>query len=71
MGVRVRARSHLHFSMIPAHCGLTPLPVEFNANTKTWARAVVAGLFTGAGIMFSGVIWFALLGAASVPVPGR
>jgi len=27
-------------------------------------RAVIAGLFTGAGIMFSGVIWFALLGAA-------
>jgi hypothetical protein len=29
-----------------------------------WGRAAIAGLFTGAGIMFSGVIWFALLGAA-------
>ena len=31
---------------------------------QAWGRAVIAGLFTGAGIMFSGVIWFALLGAA-------
>ena len=30
---------------------------------KAWGRAVIAGVFTGAGIMFSGVIWFALLGA--------
>jgi len=29
-----------------------------------WGRAVIAGLFTGAGIMLSGVISFALLGAA-------
>lgn len=26
-----------------------------------WGTAVVAGIFTGAGIMFSGVFWFALL----------
>ena len=31
---------------------------------QAWGRAVIAGLFTGAGIMFSGVIWFALLAAA-------
>jgi hypothetical protein len=30
---------------------------------RAWSRAVIAGLFTGACIMFSGVIWFALLGA--------
>ncbi len=27
-----------------------------------WRRALVAGLFTGAGIMYSGVFWFSLLG---------
>lgn len=27
-----------------------------------WGRAVLAGIFTGAGIMFSGVLWFSLLG---------
>lgn len=27
-----------------------------------WGRAVLAGLFIGAGIMFSGVFWFSLLG---------
>jgi hypothetical protein len=31
---------------------------------QAWGRAVIAGIFTGAGIMFSGVIWFALLGGA-------
>jgi hypothetical protein len=31
---------------------------------RAWGRAVIAGLFTGASIMYSGVIWFALLGAA-------
>jgi hypothetical protein len=30
---------------------------------QAWGRAVMADLFTGAGIMFTGVIWFALLGA--------
>ncbi len=29
---------------------------------KAWARAVLGGIFTAAGIMFSGVFWFALLG---------
>jgi hypothetical protein len=29
---------------------------------RAWGRAVIAGVFTGASIMFSGVIWFALLG---------
>jgi hypothetical protein len=29
---------------------------------RAWGRAVIAGVFNGAGIMFSGVIWFALLG---------
>jgi hypothetical protein len=31
---------------------------------RAWGRAVIAGLFTDASIMFSGVIWFALLGGA-------
>jgi len=29
---------------------------------RDWRRAVLAGIFTGAGIMFSGVLWFSLLG---------
>lgn len=29
---------------------------------QAWGRAVIAGLFAGAGILLSGVIWFALLG---------
>jgi hypothetical protein len=29
---------------------------------QSWARALVGGFFTGAGIMFWGVFWFALLG---------
>ncbi|MCI0398910.1 MAG: hypothetical protein L0332_29495 [Chloroflexi bacterium] len=29
---------------------------------RAWGRAILAGLFIGAGIMFSGVFWFALLG---------
>ncbi len=29
---------------------------------REWGRAVLAGIFTGAGIMFSGVVWFSLLG---------
>jgi hypothetical protein len=32
--------------------------------SRAWGRAVIAGLFTGASIMLSGVIWFTLLGAA-------
>jgi hypothetical protein len=27
-----------------------------------WKRAILAGAFAGAGIMFSGVFWFSLLG---------
>jgi hypothetical protein len=30
---------------------------------RAWGRAVIAGLFSGASIMFSSVIWFALLGS--------
>ncbi len=29
---------------------------------RKWSRALLAGLFIGAGIMFSGVFWFSLLG---------
>jgi hypothetical protein len=29
---------------------------------RDWGRALLAGLFIGAGIMFSGVFWFSLLG---------
>jgi hypothetical protein len=29
---------------------------------KAWGRALLGGIFTVAGIMFSGVFWFALLG---------
>jgi hypothetical protein len=29
---------------------------------RDWGRAVLAGLFTGAGILFSGVFWFSALG---------
>ena len=29
---------------------------------RDWRRAVLAGIFAGAGIMFSGVLWFSLLG---------
>ena len=29
---------------------------------QAWGRAMMAGLFTAAGIMFSGVLWFELLG---------
>jgi hypothetical protein len=31
---------------------------------RAWGRAAIGGLFAGACIMFSGVIWFALMGAA-------
>jgi hypothetical protein len=30
--------------------------------TRSWGRAVLGGIFVGSGIMFSGVLWFALLG---------
>jgi len=30
--------------------------------SRAWSRAVLAGLLIGAGIMFSGVFWFSLLG---------
>jgi hypothetical protein len=30
---------------------------------RHWGRAILAGLFTGAGFMFSGVFWYSLLGA--------
>ena len=36
----------------------TPLPYY---RPQGWGTAVVAGIFAGAGIMFSGVFWFALL----------
>ena len=29
---------------------------------RDWGRAVLAGIFAGAGILFSGVLWFSLLG---------
>lgn len=29
---------------------------------RAWGRAIVAGIFTGAAIMFSAVFWFSLLG---------
>jgi hypothetical protein len=42
---------------------IATLALEFYRR-RDWGRAVLAGLFTGAGFMFSGVFWFALLGSA-------
>ena len=31
---------------------------------RAWGRAVIAGVFTGASIMFSGVVWFCVTGSS-------
>jgi hypothetical protein len=39
---------------------ITTMVLEFY-RPRDWGRAVLAGVFTGAGILFSGVLWFSLL----------